>query len=190
MWKQVGWLSGVTVAVVALLILRPGPEPVADAERVDAARRALQPFKQGLMGALQEGLAQGPEAAIDACRLEAPRIAKSLASESVRVGRTSHRLRNPANAPKPWMQPILEELRTSTPGEIVYRTADIDAGWLGYAEPIYVQPLCLSCHGEHLAPSVSSRIRKTYPEDRATGFALGDFRGLFWIELAHKHERE
>jgi hypothetical protein len=53
---------------------------------------------------------------------------------------------------------------------------------LGYVEPIFLQPVCLTCHGETLAPDVASRIEELYPDDQATGFAVGDFRGLFWVE--------
>ena len=54
---------------------------------------------------------------------------------------------------------------------------------MGYVEPIRIQPLCLTCHGEALAPAVGARIRALYPEDAAAGFALGDLRGVWWVEL-------
>ncbi|MGH0031447.1 MAG: c-type heme family protein [Myxococcota bacterium] len=183
-----GWRRGLGLAaivgVAALVVFRTGPPRPPDAQVAARARAVLAPFKQQLMTALQEGLAQGPEAAIDVCRLRAPEIASSLATGAVRVGRTSHRLRNPANAPAPWMEPLLEELRRAEPGEIGYRVAPVGSGRMGYVEPIYVQPPCLTCHGESIAPSVAERIRTAYPQDRATGFALGEFRGLFWVELA------
>jgi hypothetical protein len=56
----------------------------------------------------------------------------------------------------------------------------------GYAEPIFLKPLCLTCHGESLAPDVAARINELYPEDRALGFETGDFRGVFWIEYPAK----
>ena len=55
-------------------------------------------------------------------------------------------------------------------------------GRRGYVEPIVMQPLCLACHGETLAPEVAEQIAAEYPEDRATGFRVGDFRGVFWVE--------
>jgi hypothetical protein len=49
-------------------------------------------------------LAQGgPKAALTVCPTEAPRIAKEVGElYKVDIGRTSFRLRNPANAPRPW----------------------------------------------------------------------------------------
>jgi len=159
-------------------------EVEADAAWVEAARSTVGQFKQRLKAELQKGLAEGPAEAIDACRLEAPRIAEGLASEGRRVGRTSHRLRNPANAPKPWMVPLLDELRAAAPESSAYRAVRISDEWVGYAEPIYIQPLCLTCHGSDLPTPISDRIREAYPEDNATGFGVGDFRGIFWVELA------
>ena len=54
---------------------------------------------------------------------------------------------------------------------------------MGYAEPIIVQPMCLACHGESLAPEIAAKISEAYPDDQATGFKVGDFRGVFWVEF-------
>ena len=73
--------------------------PPGDAQAAEQAAAALKPFKQKLMQALTDGLQQGPVAAIDKCQLEAPMIAAALSQDGIRVGRSSHRLRNPGNAP-------------------------------------------------------------------------------------------
>ncbi len=181
--RRVIWTTVFLMAPAWFLFTQAAAETHEDAVSVETAQRVLQPFKRQLMTALQDGLAKGPQAAIDACQLEAPRIATEIASDSIRVGRTSHRLRNPANAPKPWMLPILQELRDAAPGVHPHRTVRIDAEWIGYAEGIYMKPLCLTCHGTDLPQSLSDRIHAAYPEDEATGFAAGEFRGIFWVEL-------
>jgi len=56
-------------------------------------------------------------------------------------------------------------------------------GRTGYAEPIIVQPMCLTCHGSELDAGVAEQIAELYPEDQATGFSAGDFRGVFWVEF-------
>ena len=68
----------------------------------------LQPFKKALVGALQEGMQQGPTQAIEACQLRAPEIAASISVEGVEVGRTSHRLRNTGNVGPDWTAAVLE----------------------------------------------------------------------------------
>ncbi len=66
------------MALLASVFLRSGTEETIDATPVDTAQAAPKPFKQRLKSALLEGMARGPEQAIDFCRLEAPRIAKSI----------------------------------------------------------------------------------------------------------------
>jgi hypothetical protein len=50
-------------------------------------------------------------------------------------------------------------------------------GRTGYVEPIYVKPVCLACHGGNVDPGVKAKLAELYPEDQATGFREGDFRG-------------
>jgi hypothetical protein len=59
----------------------------------------------------------------------------------------------------------------------------IDKNTVGYAEPIYMQPLCVTCHGANLAPDLQKKLDELYPTDQATGYAAGDLRGIFWAEL-------
>jgi hypothetical protein len=172
-----------TVRVFALVAaaLLAGSAFADEAARARGAE-LLAPFKRQLQAALKEGLSQGPSQAVAACRLRAPEIAASLSGDGVRVGRTSHRLRNPANAPPDWVEPILQTyLADSTDQEP--RTATLSDGRAGYAEPIATQGLCLVCHGDALAPGVAEQIRELYPEDRAVGFREGELRGVFWVEF-------
>jgi hypothetical protein len=173
------------LAVAALAAGLAGAETLS-APDLDAARErgaaAVAPLVQRMQQALVAALAQGPAAAIDACRIEAPKIAAEISASGVRVGRTSHKLRNPANAPAPWMQPLLEAY-LADPADRAPRAVDLGDGRIGYVEPIAVQPLCLACHGETLAPDVAARIDALYPADRARGFREGDLRGLVWAEL-------
>ena len=125
---------------------------------------------------------QGLPEAIAACRVQAPAIAESLSQQGVRVGRTSHRLRNPANTAPAWVAAILADYLENSDDREPRRIA-LDATHAGYVEPITMQPLCTTCHGDELAPDVAGKLAEMYPEDRATGFAPGDLRGVFWVEF-------
>jgi len=46
------------------------------------------------------------------------------------------------------------------------------------------------CHGPSVAPALAARIAQHYPEDEATGFEEGDFRGLFWVTMPLSTEEE
>jgi hypothetical protein len=161
----------------------PAPTPDAAAAAAWKAEGAalIEPFKQELQAALRGALADGASAAIRVCQSEAPAIAERRGDGPVRLGRTSHKLRNPGNAPPDWAAPLLAGYRA---GE--RRGAGVVAlpgGRVGYVEPITVQPACLACHGESLSEPVAARLAELYPHDQATGFAAGDFRGLFWAEF-------
>lgn len=171
------------VFLAAILSCRPPMESDSNGSAVETAQTAVKRFKQDLKFALIEGMAEGPQAAVDACRLKAPGIAVALDSENLHIGRTSHRLRNPANAPKVWMLSLLETLHDATPGDPPFQSVRLDSEWVGYAEAIYVEPLCLTCHGTDLSPAVSGRLRSGYPDDQAIDYSVGDFRGIFWAEV-------
>ena len=173
-----------TVAIVLLLtsVGAGFPALADDTANSERGTRYLAPFKKDLMAALKAGLAEGPAAAIDACRIEAPAIAARHSGDGVRVGRSSHRLRNPANTAPDWVSPTLDAwLGTDTREPAVI---ELDGDRAGYIEPIIAKPLCLACHGDALAPAIAERIDALYPDDQATGFSAGDLRGVFWVEFA------
>lgn len=149
----------------------------------------LLSFKQELKQALLAGMQKGPVEAIGACRAEAPKIAAALSRDGVKVGRSSHRLRNPANAAPDWVTPVLEAYVASETGwqpQLVQLSGDR----VGYVEPIAAQAMCLTCHGDELMPDLAMKIAELYPEDRATGFAEGDLRGVFWVEYSSARKAE
>lgn len=167
------------VFVVGVVTPLQAEEPVPAQERGAAL---LLPFKKNLMAALTTGMAEGTEAAIEACNAQAPGIAAQQTTEGIRMGRASHRLRNPDNVAPDWVAPVLEAYLAAE-GQAAPRVVPIADGRRGYVEPIMLGPLCLECHGTSLSPGVSARIAQLYPEDQATGFALGDLRGVFWVEF-------
>jgi hypothetical protein len=152
-----------------------------DAELAHGAE-LLTPFKQDLKKALKSGLEEGPAAAIQVCRVKAPGIADALSVDGVRMGRSSHKLRNPDNTAPDWVSPIMQAY-LDDPSSRTPRAVELANDRWGYVEPIMVQPLCLTCHGSELAPEVAGRIAELYPGDEATGFEAGDLRGVFWLEF-------
>jgi hypothetical protein len=142
----------------------------------------LLPFKQQLQSELIAAIDGGPELAIEVCKVRAPEIAAERSIEGVHMGRTSHRLRNPDNAADVWLRPLLQHY-VEHPEDQEPRAVAIDDESFGYVEPIQVRPLCTACHGTHVDPNVAALLAEHYPQDQATGFEAGDFRGLFWVTL-------
>jgi hypothetical protein len=177
--------SGGALALVACTLIigcggRPAPVPDAEVER---AREVVAAYKQELVETLVAALNEGgPAGAIAACREAAPEIAAARTAAGVQVGRTSHRLRNPENAPPPWVAPLLAAY-LEDPGQGQPRAVPLEAGSFGYVEPIRMLSFCLSCHGPAIDPPLAAALRELYPEDRATGFRQGEIRGVAWAVL-------
>jgi hypothetical protein len=162
------------VVTVAELV----PEQRAQLERAERAKNLLA---STLMDALTQELeVGGPAGAVDICRDMAPMISAHAAEENgVRLGRTSFRVRNPANRPPEWAR-----------GLVADRVAELTTlagpeGELGVMMPIRLAEPCLACHGprESLDQAVVAALAESYPDDEAVGFAEGDLRGWFWVEV-------
>ncbi len=41
----------------------------------------------------------------------------------------------------------------------------------------------MTWHGANVAPEVKAVLDETYPADKATGYSVGDLRGVAWVEL-------
>ena len=173
---------GMILAVFTINLFGCGAEEIDRAAWIERGGNALSPFKTRLMSELMEGLKDGPETAIEVCQIVAPEIAEEVSSAGVELGRTSHKLRNKRNAPRDWMQPLLDGY-VAAPGKIGPEVVLLKEGGVGYVEPIFVKGMCLACHGSAISPGVVSLIDEYYPRDQARDFKEGDFRGLFWVEF-------
>jgi hypothetical protein len=173
---------GLSLSVAAALAACAAGMHVAESDMARAAG-ALAPLKRqlrsALIGALREG---GPERAIEVCRVRAPEIAQLASTGGAVLGRTSHRLRNPENAPEAWMSALLEEY-LADPDDTEPRAVRLAPDEIGYVEPIRMKSLCMQCHGDRVEPAVKARLQALYPEDEATGFKRGELRGIFWVKL-------
>jgi hypothetical protein len=147
------------------------------------AKEALAPFKSTLRAELEHAMKESPESAIDVCAKRAPELAREHSRDGVTVGRSAERLRNPANAPRPWLTPVMARLAKAPSGSDANEVVAIEGDRRGYAEAIWVAPQCLVCHGQSLAPAIAAKIDARYPGDTARGFEPGAFRGVFWVEL-------
>lgn len=173
------------VLVLALALLTTCATAPSDEDWARRGAETLGPFKMNLQAALKEGMAKGAENAISVCAVRAPALAGEAGSEHVRVGRAAARYRNPENAPAAWLAPIVEEW-TSNPASASPRVVHRQDGLVGYVEPIFVQTMCVTCHGQTIPAEVRSKIEELYPDDKATGFKSGDFRGVFWVEFGQR----
>jgi hypothetical protein len=146
-------------------------------------------LKSELQAAIKEG---GPIHAIPVCNVRAPEIARDM-SEPLEwtIGRTSYKVRNPSNAPDEWETTVLDEfLQRAAAGEDLSTMEKAELTQINgrptyrYMKALPVGEVCLTCHGTSIDPELKAQIDSYYPEDQATGFALGGLRGAFTITKA------
>ena len=100
------------------------------------------------------------------------------------------RNRHPAQAAQDWQLLTLDLFQQRVSGGeaaadqvAVIREHLPDGIALRMMRGIATEPGCLACHGQDVAAPVREAILARYPDDRATGFAVGDLRGALWVEV-------
>jgi len=165
-------------------------EPVTDPAVLERSRRLADTFMGELQAALGEAVAKGGlMGAVAVCRERAPAIAERLSRASgALVSRQARRNRNPDAAPDAVTLALLPAfeaeplLAPGRPREQLVAYAGPTGRHLRYLRAIPTAPTCLGCHGTQIDTAVQAAIDAHYPQDRATGFAVGDLRGVFAID--------
>ena len=151
---------------------------------------AKQTLGQNLQKAIQQ---DGLNNAIGFCNLNAMPLVDSLSKVyGADIKRVSLKARNPSDLPNEQEQMLLEayayQWKDSIPLQTNVQTLD-DNTYL-FTKPIMVDnALCLSCHGtveNGMLKETDDFIKTKYPEDNATGYQIGDLRGMWSIILKKK----
>ncbi len=153
-----------------------------------AAAELLRTLVGRLTAALNEG---GPSQAFELCSDEAIPLTRTVEAGlegTLSLKRTSFRYRNPANAPDEAEEAVLVFFERAlqdegeAPSSFVQR---VSQGEMRYYKPLFVGELCLGCHGdpESMDPQVRRILSERYPEDLATGYEVGAFRGLVRVSV-------
>ncbi len=127
----------------------------------------------------------GPAQALRVCHLAATSLIYRLGrNEGIAAGRTAARLRLPANAPRAWAAPIVEQYANAKAASVDGFVVDL-GNKVGILRPVVHRAECAPCHGveEKLDPLVREELKERYRADRATGFKDGDLRGWIWVEV-------
>lgn len=146
-------------------------------------------LSSNLQSAIQQG---GISNALPFCSLAASPLTAGMAGKhGVTIRRVTHKARNPTGQADPVELAILQQFEaalraaaaTNPPPLVTNLTADT----VTFFAPIVLNnELCLKCHGEpgkDIAPENVAVIQRLYPQDRATGFKLGDLRGAWRIDV-------
>lgn len=129
----------------------------------------------------------GPEGSIGFCSGNALLMTNLLGKESgTSIRRVTLKPRNPVNAPNAEECSVLERWENMVrEGKTLpqYEFKHISKSTAVYYKPVIINnEACLICHGEIAAGStLSETLRSLYPQDKATGYKMGDLRGMIAI---------
>ena len=144
-------------------------------------------FMKNVKAAMDEG---GPVHAINFCNIHATPLIDSISkSLNCQISRISLKNRNPENHPTSTQEKILMNnyLERYLEGSSIRDTLVADQGKLIYYRPIVIaMEACLKCHGQvgsDISSETMTALNELYPEDKATNYRMGDFRGAWRVEF-------
>lgn len=174
------------------------PADPALAPSIKDAKASIQQLVTTLSAALTAAVQEGGlNQGVVICQTQAlPLTQASFSGSPSRVTglkRTSLKVRNPANAPDSAEEAALVRVAQMLadgdplPDLLVQQisaTAESDPELRIY-KPLKVAAKCLACHGDPATFSTKLRtsLAQRYPQDTATGYAAGDWRGLIRASL-------
>lgn len=153
---------------------------------IEKGKKIAQASFKAMSGKLKKAMKEGgvPNA-LKYCNLEAMPITDSLSkAHNVTIKRTALKLRNPANKPNTEEFNLLHQFKSDIElgkkvKPIIMKTGPKSKGFFA---PITIKQPCLACHG-NVSNDVKSLIAEHYPKDKATGFKLGELRGMWSIKF-------
>jgi hypothetical protein len=138
-------------------------------------------LKATLLQAIRE---KGLPGAVAFCHEKALSITQLYAEQKVSISRVAERFRNPNSQldsldAAQWNRYQSLKTRGDSLASTVVETNDAFV----YYQPIILQPICASCHGNPatIPTDLLTTIDSLYPQDKARGFSPGDLRGMWKI---------
>lgn len=152
------------------------------AKGMEITSRSQAVLLTNVSSAMEKG---GTEFAVEFCHLEALALVDSLSQVFYcRISRVSDKNRNPENSLNKTEARLWKAFQTGAQTDTLLR---LNNKITYYKRINTAMPTCLKCHGDtdgEIGKATLDKIQRLYPNDRATGYKLNDFRGLWKIEFA------
>jgi hypothetical protein len=190
---------GLTLLAVCLLVVltfsangQKGSKNIAFEEALIDARKVSDQLAEKVRGFLLQEIGKGGfSSAVRVCSELAQEITSQFNAQTGHdVRRISLKYRNPKNVPDAYEQRKLEAFNIlNQKKELSNEYSEIieehGKKYLRYLKPLIVSPLCITCHGpkENIPQEVKAILSERYPDDRATGFLVGDVRGAITVTI-------
>lgn len=149
---------------------------------IQKQKMAAGELKKTLMSELKSKMADGPAVAIEFCSKNALNITYSVAKKyGLNIKRVSEKTRNAYNYAddndKKALAQFAEQItKDKKPAEYVVVGGK-------YYEPMIIGEMCVVCHGgeDSMQKETKEKIKQLYPNDKATGYKIGDLRGAISV---------
>ncbi|MDA3942882.1 MAG: DUF3365 domain-containing protein [Bacteroidetes bacterium] len=172
------------------LMIQPTQDTTLEVYREQGKTIVKATFK-ALSAQLKSALQQeGVPFALSFCNVAALPITDSLAKlYQVDIKRVSLRNRNPDNAPTAMEKSLLQsidKLAVASYDGLTMVVRDQDENPV-FVQPIVVADNCLQCHGNvktQIGETNYELIKSLYPNDLATGYQVGDLRGIWRVRFS------
>ncbi|MDD2368840.1 MAG: DUF3365 domain-containing protein [Sulfuricurvum sp.] len=170
--------------IASLLIAEPLTQEQMIQKGTEVSTTLVQKLGNELKTQMQTG---GPIAALHFCSQNALSLTDQVAKESgTAIKRVSIQNRNPVNAATFEEKAILNQWQAMLKNSETlpaYQLTKLSNGHTVYYKPIVInKDACLKCHGDIAGDSpLAKAIKETYPEDQATGYKMGDLRGMIVV---------
>ncbi len=152
------------------------------------AKEYMVGLKTVLVKNMQDG---GPLKAINVCSDTAADMTQIYSEKNnVIVKRASFKNRNDNNKPDMFEQKAIAQFsdllnsgKLTTDVSLIEKVKIGDKDLVKFAKPILVEAPCLNCHGssEQISEEVKEVLSVKYPNDKATGYKIGDLRGVITV---------
>ncbi|MDR9417658.1 DUF3365 domain-containing protein [Gracilimonas sp.] len=130
----------------------------------------------------------GVSEAIEFCNIQAIPLTDSMSVElEAHIKRVTDQPRNPNNlANESEMEYIQSAKTTLQNGQDVTPSVRQTNGTVTGYYPIITNQLCMQCHGNEgsqINDETLTKIKELYPNDKATGYEVGQLRGIWVVEM-------
>ncbi len=152
----------------------------------EITQKTFKLLSRNLMTQMKQG---GPPQALPFCNSQAILLTDKIAGqEHVRIKRVSKLFRNGNNKPSKIEIGIIEdyEIKKLQGNLLAPVLLSRPSGEPQFYAPIIINSKCLVCHGvvgEQVSKTTDSLIKTLYPNDLATGYKVGDLRGIWSIQF-------
>lgn len=150
------------------------------------AKTTFKTLAKNVKMAMAEG---GVQHAVEFCNVKAMPLTDSVSlAQKVQIKRLTDKTRNSKNslgeADKEIWSEFMNQKETADTILPVTLLSENGNDVITYVPILLNKPLCLNCHGvvgTNISETDYELIHNLYPEDKATGYALGDLRGMWKI---------